>query len=81
MGIFSRRSPRDGPVSTSTHEPKTSRFGKNKHAAPAVMSMSTKPTFGAWLKVTWIDIATMAAMGMIGLGVSSGPATNIFCLC
>jgi len=79
MGIFSRRTPRDGPVTTSTtHEPKTGRFGRNKHAAPAVLSMSTKPTFGQWLKATWIDIATMAAMGMIGLGVSSDRSTTMF---
>jgi diacylglycerol diphosphate phosphatase / phosphatidate phosphatase len=33
-------------------------------------SMSSRPTFGQWLKATWLDILTMAAMGAIGLGVS-----------
>lgn len=35
-------------------------------------SMATRPSFGQWLKYTWLDILTMAAMGAIGLGVS-GP--------
>ncbi|KAH8592337.1 putative lipid phosphate phosphatase 1 [Bisporella sp. PMI_857] len=73
MGLFSRRAPRDGPTTTTTHEPKTGFFNRNHgdgtRMAPAVMSMSTRPSFGQWLKVTWLDIATMAAMGMIGLGV------------
>jgi len=33
------------------------------------MNMSSRPTFGQWLKVTWLDIVTMAAMGAVGLGV------------
>lgn len=32
--------------------------------------MSRRPTFGQWLKGTWLDIVTMACMGAIGLGVS-----------
>lgn len=32
--------------------------------------MHTRPTFGQWLKFTWLDILTMVAMGAIGLGVS-----------
>jgi len=40
-------------------------------------SMSSRPTFGQWLKHTWIDILTMAAMGAIGLGVyMAHPAAN-----
>lgn len=31
--------------------------------------MTTRPTFGQWLKYTWLDILTMAALGAIGLGV------------
>ena len=33
-------------------------------------SMAKRPTFGQWLKYTWVDIATMVAMGLLGLGVS-----------
>lgn len=32
--------------------------------------MATRPTFGHWLKVTWLDILTMIIMGAVGLGVS-----------
>ncbi|KAL6879270.1 phosphatidic acid phosphatase type 2/haloperoxidase [Trichoderma novae-zelandiae] len=35
----------------------------------AAYSMHTRPSFGQWLKVTWLDILTMVAMGAIGLGV------------
>ena len=28
-----------------------------------------RPTFGQWLKATWVDILTMIAMGLVGLGV------------
>jgi diacylglycerol diphosphate phosphatase / phosphatidate phosphatase len=38
--------------------------------------MSRRPTFGQWLKGTWLDIVTMACMGAIGLGVSSYPFKN-----
>lgn len=31
--------------------------------------MSTRPSFGQWLKHTWLDIVTMVVMGAIGLGV------------
>jgi hypothetical protein len=32
--------------------------------------MATRPSFGQWLKVTWLDIVTMVIMGVLGLGVS-----------
>jgi membrane-associated phospholipid phosphatase len=31
--------------------------------------MTTRPRFGQWLKYTWLDIVTMAAMGALGLGI------------
>ncbi|KAG9232342.1 putative lipid phosphate phosphatase 1, partial [Amylocarpus encephaloides] len=61
MGIFSRRA-RDGdlaPAAAYHHEMN----------APMVMDMSSRPSFGQWLKVSWLDIVTMIAMGVIGLGV------------
>lgn len=81
MGIFTRRArePRDGPVVATQGQETTTRrsgfglFNRNRnHSAksPLVMNMATRPTFGQWLKVTWLDIVTMAIMGMIGLGVS-----------
>lgn len=72
MGLFTRRAPRDGPV--VTNEPQTGggilnrKHNKVTRTAPASMSMSTRPSFGQWIKATWLDIFTMAAMGMIGLG-------------
>jgi hypothetical protein len=42
-------------------------------------SMSTRPTFGQWLKRTVLDIVTMAVMGAIGLGVSPLMKT-LFCV-
>jgi len=63
MGFFSRRAGRDGPAAA----PRASRH--HGHAAEPY-PMATRPSFGQWLKVTWLDILTMIAMGAIGLGVS-----------
>jgi hypothetical protein len=41
--------------------------------------MSKRPSFGQWLKYTWLDILTMAIMGAIGLGVSY-PVSPTSCL-
>lgn len=35
--------------------------------------MAVRPSFGQWLKVTWLDIITMIIMGAIGLGVCFSP--------
>lgn len=35
--------------------------------------MSTRPSFGQWLKHTWLDILSMAVLGAIGLGVYEAP--------
>ncbi|KAF1986839.1 acid phosphatase/Vanadium-dependent haloperoxidase [Aulographum hederae CBS 113979] len=32
-------------------------------------SLSIRPTFGQWIKMTWVDLLTMVIMGAIGLGV------------
>ena len=34
-------------------------------------SLNSRPTVGQWFKGVWVDILTMAAMGAVGLGVSS----------
>ncbi|KAH8895716.1 PAP2-domain-containing protein [Thozetella sp. PMI_491] len=68
MGFFNRR-PRDGPVpagaATNGHHHRRRTHGT--HSEP--YSMASRPTFGQWLKATWLDILTMAIMGAIGLGV------------
>jgi len=80
MGFFTQRAPRDSLAAPGAqrHEATTkSRFdftGNYRHHAsslkgPLIMSMARKPTFGQWLKVSWLDILTMAAMGLVGLGV------------
>ena len=72
MGLFSRRS-RDGPVANNGQSPSGyhhRRTGPSRnHAEP--YSMTARPTFGQWLRHTWLDILTMVVMGAIGLGVSS----------
>ncbi|EHY56744.1 hypothetical protein HRR83_002176 [Exophiala dermatitidis] len=75
MGLFSKRT---GGAATNghsngTHEPKA--HGRNgtttKHEGFDINSgyFNRRPTFGQWLKFTWLDILTMAAMGAVGLGV------------
>jgi len=49
-----------------------SRRDRGHHAAAAGYDSSAlhrRPTFGQWLKGTWLDIVTMICMGAIGLGV------------
>lgn len=66
MGIFSRKKPvAEGPATTT---PRTSR--KSHSNSSPYYSMATRPSFGQWLKYTWLDILTMVVMGVIGLGVS-----------
>ncbi|KAM6486441.1 phosphatidic acid phosphatase type 2/haloperoxidase [Trichoderma sp. SZMC 28011] len=42
-------------------------FGRGRQHTP--YAMHSRPSFGQWLRVTWLDILTMVAMGAIGLGV------------
>ncbi|KAH7308605.1 phosphatidic acid phosphatase type 2/haloperoxidase [Stachybotrys elegans] len=54
-------------------EPKTSRFGRRSGGSHGhhveQYTMGKRPTFGQWLKHTWLDLITMVVMGAIGLGV------------
>ncbi|GAA5822717.1 hypothetical protein JCM11251_004354 [Rhodosporidiobolus azoricus] len=50
--------------------------GKTTASAPATGGIGgerafiyQRPTFGEWIKLYWVDILTMAALGAIGLGV------------
>ncbi|KAI0396762.1 phosphatidic acid phosphatase type 2/haloperoxidase [Xylariaceae sp. FL0594] len=36
-------------------------------------TMSRRPTFGQWLKATWLDILTFIIMGALGLGIYMAP--------
>ncbi|KAI6080320.1 acid phosphatase/Vanadium-dependent haloperoxidase [Hypoxylon rubiginosum] len=67
MGFFNRRRPEGAGAGagTTSHAKHNNRPAFDATAYP----MATRPTFGQWLKVTWLDIITMICMGAIGLGV------------
>jgi hypothetical protein len=71
MGLFRKEKTPHGATPATT---------KTRHQKPVhdPLSMSRRPSFGQWLKATWLDILTMAIMGAIGLGVSCN-ATNHSC--
>lgn len=71
MGLFNKKNtaaPADTTAATGTHhrEKKASKPGREHGGA---RSWNSRPTFGQWIKATWLDILTMAIMGAIGLGV------------
>lgn len=66
MGFFNRH-PRGGPAPAAAPAANGHHHSAGHHNEP--YSMATRPTFGQWLKHTWLDILTMAAMGAVGLGV------------
>jgi len=41
--------------------------GRNHGTYPD--TLNSRPTFGQWVKGTWLDILTMVILGAIGLGV------------
>ncbi|KAK3373135.1 phosphatidic acid phosphatase type 2/haloperoxidase [Lasiosphaeria ovina] len=65
MGLFNRQ-PRNGPV-IAPNAAAANGHGNRAHREP--YTMMTRPSFGQWVRATWLDIVTMAAMGAIGLGV------------
>ncbi|GFP55737.1 PA-phosphatase related-family protein DDB_G0271516 [Trichoderma asperellum] len=78
MGLFGRRarspSRTAAPAADNTTTTTTTRrgwgFGRGGHGSHhQAYSMHTRPSFGQWLKFTWLDILTMVAMGAIGLGI------------
>ena len=62
MGFLGRRS-RNGPSPVA----KEKRARGRQTAAP--YTMATRPSFGQWLKATWLDLLTMVILGAVGLGV------------
>ncbi|KAI3328535.1 phosphatidic acid phosphatase type 2/haloperoxidase [Ustulina deusta] len=67
MGFFSRRS----PEGTNPHH-HVNDTRRSRHVS-STYSMATRPSFGQWLKVTWLDILTFVIMGVIGLGIYEAP--------
>jgi diacylglycerol diphosphate phosphatase/phosphatidate phosphatase len=69
MGLFNKRNTApvaaDTTTATASHREKRPR----RHSKSLPSSYNTRPSFGQWLKATWLDIITMAAMGAVGLGV------------
>lgn len=49
--------------------------GRDKHHTSPFVNrhVNTRPTFGEWVKYTWLDIVTMACLGAVGLGVYMAP--------
>ena len=70
MGLFNKRNTTpvaaDTTTATGSHREKRPRRQSKSHSSS---SYNSRPSFGQWLKATWLDIITMAAMGAIGLGV------------
>jgi hypothetical protein len=61
------------PVNPSTTRPvdkDVERQSGGRHHSTHPNTLSSRPTFGEWLKGTWLDILTMAILGALGLGVS-----------
>lgn len=82
MGFFNRRAaPADPNTANSVgnghvREKRGRHSIMGKHERRATYGNDTaynkRPSFGQWLKGTWLDILTMAAMGAIGLGIYEG---------
>ncbi|KAK6072731.1 PAP2 superfamily protein [Seiridium cupressi] len=79
MGLFNkkpRQEPAQGTTATTSNGTRGGgMFGGGRQAqhgsghVTEAYSMSKRPSFGQWLKYTWLDILTMVIMGAIGLGV------------
>ncbi|GAO15359.1 uncharacterized protein UV8b_07080 [Ustilaginoidea virens] len=62
MALFTRK---EEKPSGGAHAPTKAR--RPRRSEP--YTMHSRPTFGQWLKLTGLDIATMIVMGAVGLGV------------
>lgn len=73
MGLFNKRNTAaaaDTTTATGTphREKKAGMFAKkNEHGG--ARAWNSRPTFGAWIKATALDLVTMVILGAIGLGV------------
>lgn len=78
MGIFTRRhrdpttatTTGDGVAATNSH---LDHHKQHQEKRPLFNidsgHFNRRPSFGQWIKMTWLDLLTMAIMGAIGLGV------------
>lgn len=78
MGIFSRRPkanadsshPMDQNVAASTHDHQDEHPHSHKEKFNVDSGYYNRaPSFGQWIKMTWLDILTMVFLGAVGLGV------------
>ncbi|KAJ3561027.1 hypothetical protein NPX13_g9103 [Xylaria arbuscula] len=67
MGFFNRRG-----HEANGHHQHVNDTRRSRHVDRSY-SMATRPSFGQWLKVTWLDILTFIIMGAIGLGIYEAP--------
>merc|ERR1711939_390866 len=82
MGLFGRRNKDTTATATNGgHEKRGQRWGSDRTRRPMFDmdsgNFNRRPSFGQWLKFTWVDILTMIAMGAVGLGVyEANPAPS-----
>ncbi|KAK4134945.1 putative lipid phosphate phosphatase 1 [Trichocladium antarcticum] len=70
MGFFNRGQQDAAPLPVAENH---GRGRRHHHHSAEPYTMSSRPTFGQWVKGTWLDILTMAVLGAIGLGVYYAP--------
>ncbi|KEF57104.1 uncharacterized protein A1O9_07294 [Exophiala aquamarina CBS 119918] len=73
MGLFTRRT-HDPATNGHRHRAEKRRARRDGGTRRPLFDLDSghfnrRPSFGQWLKFTWLDIVTMAIMGAIGLGV------------
>ena len=70
MGIFNRNRNTAATANGTGNVTGTERREKRTHHHhPEDGHLNRRPSFGQWLKATWLDLITMVCMGVIGLGV------------
>jgi len=69
MGFFTRRT-QPAASGNGTVPVNAEKHGRYHHEP---YTMSRRPTFGQWLKGTWLDLLTMVVLGAVGLGVYYAP--------
>jgi diacylglycerol diphosphate phosphatase/phosphatidate phosphatase len=75
MGLFGRKraaaaDPAVAPAGPTTGHHEKHAHNGHGHRQRGAGGFGGMPSFGQWIKVTGLDILTMAIMGAIGLGVS-----------
>lgn len=51
------------------HKRRLSNANNNNNTTSSPYTTMHRPTFGQWLRATWLDLVTLACLGAIGLGV------------